>query len=266
MQGNKTLVPNIFQFSSGETSLLNLFLSILRDFDLSMAPFTKTEDIRGIVIVDEIDLHLHAIHQYEILPQLVKMFPLVQFIITSHSPLFVLGMGKAFGENGFALYRLPQGEQISSEEFSEFGSAYKSFTETRKFLNDVKEAIKEAQKPVVFVDGETDVKYLQKAATLLGRQATLQRVELRDGGGFGNLNNIWNKLGSEISEIVPQKVIILHDCDKAYDDTKGKVFRRNIPKQQNHPIQKGIENLFEKATLEKARKFKRAFIDITART
>ena len=64
------LVPNIFQLSSGETSLLNLFLSILRDFDLCSAPFSSTEDIRGIVVVDEIDLHLHAVHQHEVLPKL----------------------------------------------------------------------------------------------------------------------------------------------------------------------------------------------------
>ena len=274
VESEETLVPNIFQLSSGETSLLNLFLSILRDFDLCGASFAKTEEIRGIVIVDEIDLHLHSIHQYEILPHLVKMFPRVQFIVTTHSPLFVLGLGKTFGEAGFALYRLPQGEQISPEEFSEFGSAYKSLTETGKFLDDVQKAIKESQKPVVFMDGVTDVTYLRKAAEWLGKQAILETVELRDGGGSGELDKIlkssegldklWKKFDSKLSEIIPQKVILLHDCDKPGHGTEGKVFKRNIPKQQTHPVQKGIENLFEKATLEEARKVKRAFIDITA--
>ena len=41
------IVPNIFQLSSGETSLLNLFLSILRDFDLCGTPFSGATDIRG---------------------------------------------------------------------------------------------------------------------------------------------------------------------------------------------------------------------------
>ena len=68
-------VPNIFQLSSGETSLLNIFLSIVRDFDLSGTQFSRAEDVRGIVVVDEVDLHLHAVHQYEILPSLIKMFP-----------------------------------------------------------------------------------------------------------------------------------------------------------------------------------------------
>ncbi len=263
MQGNKTLVPNIFQLSSGETSLLNLFLSVLRNFDLSGTPFTKNQNIRGIVIVDEIELHLHAVHQHEVLPNLVKMFPRVQFIVTTHSPLFVLGMEKTFGKDGFALYQLPQGEQIGPEEFGEFGSAYKSFKETRQFLNDVQNAIKESQKPVLFIDGETDVKYLQKAATLLGRQATLQRVLLRDGEGFGNLDKIWNKFDSKLSEFRPQKVILLHDCDKPGCKEKGNVYRRSIPKKDDHPLQAGIENLFEKTTLRRAIEGKDEFIDIS---
>ena len=107
MENDRKVVPNIFQLSSGEVSLLNLFLSILRDFDLSGATITKAEEIRGIVIVDEIDLHLHAVHQYMILPELIKMFPRIQFIVTTHSPLFVLGMEKTFGEDGFALSVCP---------------------------------------------------------------------------------------------------------------------------------------------------------------
>ena len=112
------IVPNIFQLSSGETSLFNTFLSILRDFEMSGSQFSNAADIRGIVVVDEMDLHLHAVHQHEVLPSLIGMFPKVQFIVTTHSPLFVLGMHKAFGEDGFGLYQLPRGHQISPEEFS----------------------------------------------------------------------------------------------------------------------------------------------------
>ena len=98
--GMGQVVPNIFQLSSGETALLNLFLSILRDFDLTGSFFNNSSDIRGIVVVDEIDLHLHANHQHDILPALIRMFPKVQFVVTTHSPLFVLGMAKVFGEDG----------------------------------------------------------------------------------------------------------------------------------------------------------------------
>ena len=270
MQGDQELVPNIFQLSSGETSLLNLFLSIIRDFDLTESGFTKIEEIRGIVVVDEIDLHLHADHQHKVLPTLMKMFPRVQFIVTTHSPLFILGMQKTFGEGGFALYRLPQGQEISPEEFSEFGNAYRSFTETKKFNEDIQQAIENAQKPIVLTEGKTNVEYLRKAATLLGQKAMLLRVELRDGGGWGDLDNIgkgksvldkiWKNITPGLSEIIPQKIILLYDCDKPNDKTEGNVIKRNIPEQKSHPLKKGIENLFNSATIERARKSNPDFI------
>ncbi len=98
VSGDRTLVPNIFQLSGGEVSLLNLFLSILRDYDLTGNQFTQAENVSGIVVVDEIDLHLNVRHQREILPQLIKMFPKIQFIVTSHSPLFVLGPKQAHNQ------------------------------------------------------------------------------------------------------------------------------------------------------------------------
>ena len=264
-QNDQVLVPNIFQLSTGETSLLDLFFSILRDFDLTGKRFAKPEEIRGIVVVDEIDLHLHTIHQYDVLPKLMKMFPRIQFIVTTHSPLFILGMQKTFGEDGFALYRLPQGQEISPEEFSEFSDAYHSFTKTQKFKEDIRKEIENAQKPLVFMEGKTDVKYLEKAAELLGQKELLQRVELEDGEGYGNLDNIWRSIEPQLSKkIIPQKIILLHDCDKPKPnkDDKGNVFKRHIRLHENHPLKKGIENLFDEETLERARESEPAFIDI----
>ena len=61
-------VPNVFHLSSGETSVLNLIFFIMRDFDLCRASFEGAESVRGIAVVDEIDLHLHAVHQHEVFP------------------------------------------------------------------------------------------------------------------------------------------------------------------------------------------------------
>lgn len=46
-------------------------------------------DNHGIVMVDEIDLHIHPKWQINILPVLAKALPNIQFIVTSHSPLVV---------------------------------------------------------------------------------------------------------------------------------------------------------------------------------
>lgn len=47
----------------------------------------------AVVLVDEIDLHLHPRWQREITSYLDRLFPNVQFIVTAHSPLVVQGAG-----------------------------------------------------------------------------------------------------------------------------------------------------------------------------
>ena len=49
----------------------------------------KLVDNKGIVMIDEIDLHLHPEWQMTILPTLAMVLPKIQFIVTSHSPLLV---------------------------------------------------------------------------------------------------------------------------------------------------------------------------------
>lgn len=258
MSGDEEIIPNIFQLSSGEVSLLNLFLSILRDYDLTGNQFTGPGDVQGIVVVDEIDLHLHADHQYEVLPQLIKMFPKVQFIVTSHSPLFILGLQKAIGEDDIGLYYLPEGRTISSEEFSEFGVAYDVFAETNRHYHEITLAVRNAQKAVIFVDGKTDVRYHTVAAKCLGFIDLINEAEFRDGSGM--LKNIWSGLTKE--HVERKKVIILHDPeDRIMSDSRANVYRRRIERKVDHPVQAGVENLFSQETLERAVEYRSAFID-----
>ena len=116
MSGDTPAIPSVFQLSSGETALLSLFLSILRDFDLrdnKTVPFTSAKDVRGLVVIDEVDLHLHAKYQDEVLPKLIGMFPQVQFVMTTHSPLLVLGLEKVLGERmGSASTSFRQARQL----------------------------------------------------------------------------------------------------------------------------------------------------------
>ena len=260
--GGVRTVPNVFQLSSGETSLLNLFLSILRDFNLTGAPFGSATDIRGIAVVDEVDLHLHAIHQYEVLPRLIQMFPNVQFMVTTHSPLLVLGMNTVLSDEGFALYRLPDGQQINPEEFSEFGNAYQFFSSSSRFSDDVRLAVRNAQRPILYMEGETDITYLRRAAELLGHDALLERVDLQDGGG-DRLRKVWRAVSELPEQLVPRRVMVLFDCDHAGEpDDRGHRFKRKMQLLECHPIKKGIENMLSKTTLEKARMSKPAFIDV----
>lgn len=50
---------------------------------------TDSYDMPGIVIIDELETHLHVSLQKRILPFLTKLFPRIQFIVTTHSPFII---------------------------------------------------------------------------------------------------------------------------------------------------------------------------------
>jgi predicted ATP-dependent endonuclease of OLD family len=52
------------------------------------------DEISGVVIIDEIDAYLHPKYQYEIPKLLTETFPKVQFIVSTHSPIPILGKPK----------------------------------------------------------------------------------------------------------------------------------------------------------------------------
>lgn len=63
----------------------------------------------GIVLIDEIDLHLHPAWQKRVIGDLRKAFPLIQFIITTHAPLVIgsLTEGKIFSISNNNAYDFP---------------------------------------------------------------------------------------------------------------------------------------------------------------
>lgn len=73
--------------SDGYSAFLNIVTEIILRME-SKAP--KVYDIQGIVLIDEIETHLHIDLQKKIMPLLTTFFPKIQFIVTTHSP-FVLG-------------------------------------------------------------------------------------------------------------------------------------------------------------------------------
>jgi len=66
----------------------------------------RLDQIAGIVLVDEIDLHLHPAWQREIVPVLGSAFPRIQFILSSHSPLVASTVKR---ENVFVTQRAEDG-------------------------------------------------------------------------------------------------------------------------------------------------------------
>jgi len=77
---------NILQLSQGEKSLLALIADIARRLVLLNPSLDTPLKGNGIVLIDEIDLHLHPTWQQSVIPNLLNTFPNIQFIVTTHSP------------------------------------------------------------------------------------------------------------------------------------------------------------------------------------
>src|SRR5262249_6375609 len=73
--------------SDGYRAFFGWISDLLYHVCQSAPPGTPLVKNRGIVMIDEIDLHLHPSWQMEILPSLSRSMPNLQFIVTSHSPL-----------------------------------------------------------------------------------------------------------------------------------------------------------------------------------
>jgi len=78
---------SINQFSSGEKMQFALVADLARRLALANPGVKRPLEGNGIVLIDEIDLHLHPAKQREVLPKLLDIFPNVQFVVTTHSPL-----------------------------------------------------------------------------------------------------------------------------------------------------------------------------------
>lgn len=52
----------------------------------------EPEEMEGLVLVDELDLHLHPTWQVGFIPALKQTFPRLQFVVTTHSPMLLAGL------------------------------------------------------------------------------------------------------------------------------------------------------------------------------
>jgi hypothetical protein len=122
LDGNNNAI-SVTQLSDGYRSVLSLIFELIRQLvrvygpkavfhQLAKNRSDKLEiGVPGVVLIDEIDAHLHPTWQTRIGQWFLKCFPNMQFIITTHSPLVCRA-----AENG-SIYRLaaPGSTEISGE-------------------------------------------------------------------------------------------------------------------------------------------------------
>lgn len=80
--------------ASGTKNVLGLITDIMIRMYAQQPHVVDPSEFRGVVLIDEIDLHLHPNAQRELVEHLAQIFPLLQFFVTTHSPIPLLGAPK----------------------------------------------------------------------------------------------------------------------------------------------------------------------------
>jgi hypothetical protein len=88
--GSELKLPAVW-LSQGYQAVISLVADIIGNVWLEAGEPVKLDDMEGIVLVDELDLHLHPTWQTEIVAGLKATFPRMQFIVTTQSPLVLAG-------------------------------------------------------------------------------------------------------------------------------------------------------------------------------
>ena len=214
------IYPSIFNISSGEAALLCLFGELLHQADNN----NKLLDISGIVLVDEVDKHLHIKLQKETLPQLFNLFPNIQFIVSSHSPFLNMGLADEAIErtqvfdldnNGFICE--PKNNKLYQDVYEMMIKDNQRFAE--KYTELEKKLAKNSQ-PIVITEGKTDIKHILKAKEKLGiTDLDFDTIECEyQPDGDSNLITLLEQLGKVARN---NKVIGIFDRDK--EDTIKKI-------------------------------------------
>lgn len=91
------------QLSDGEKCLMAMVGDMARRLAIANPLLDSPLEGEGVILIDEIDLHLHPMWQRMVIPRLLEVFPHCQFLISTHSPhvithvhpenLFLLAMG-----------------------------------------------------------------------------------------------------------------------------------------------------------------------------
>lgn len=220
-------IPSLAHLSAGQSMLLSMFGTIANQGTLQQR--RNLQDIEGIVVIDEVEVYLHTHLQRKVLPNLMKLFPKVQFVVTTHSPAFLMGMKDEFGVEGFEIRDMPTGTLIDVDQFSEIGAAVEALSQSAAFRDEVKaEVARENECPLLIVEGRSDAILIEglwristnapppfKIMTAKGKRGL--RYLLED-----------EQFISEVGE--NQRVLGLFDFDEAFDDWNG--CHRNYPNRE----------------------------------
>ena len=82
------------EMSDGFAAVLEIIIDLILKMQRKDT-LTRAYQQEGIVLIDEVETHLHLELQRLVLPLLTQLFPNIQFIVTTHSPFVLNSIGNA---------------------------------------------------------------------------------------------------------------------------------------------------------------------------
>ncbi|MDR0380600.1 MAG: AAA family ATPase [Oscillospiraceae bacterium] len=114
----------LHEMSDGYKAFLEIFMELILRFESENAAGMVDYTRSAIVLIDEIETHLHVELQKRALPFLTRMFPNVQFIVATHSPFVITSLSNA------VVYDLEKRERLENPTFYSYESVVESFLDT----------------------------------------------------------------------------------------------------------------------------------------
>ncbi len=128
IQGKKIFGFN--ELSDGYSAIINIIADLIIKMQ-NINSLIRAYEKHGIVLIDEIETHLHLSLQKAILPMLTKVFPNIQFIVTTHSPFVLNSLSNAVA---FDLEKKQRLEDLTDYSYEALAEGYFRVTSDSSYL------------------------------------------------------------------------------------------------------------------------------------
>lgn len=142
--------------SDGYSSVIQIVSDLILRMDKNwlLRDEISKYDIEGIVLIDEIETHLHIGLQKKIMPFLTEFFPRIQFIVTTHSPYILNSLSNA---KVYDLENCIELEDLTAYSSDDLAEGYfermlrKELSEFKEYVREYKEAEDEEKEDLKFL-------------------------------------------------------------------------------------------------------------------
>ena len=164
--------------ADGYSAIINIITDLIMRMEQRK---TKSYDSQGIVLIDEIESHLHIDMQKKILPFLTRFFPRVQFIVSTHSPFVLNSIPNAI------IYDLEKNLLVSDLSAYSYDAILESYFDNDKYSQYVKDKLTQYEL-LIIKENRTDAeeksllnlkKYLEETPRALAPELKARFLQIK---------------------------------------------------------------------------------------